>query len=107
MAVKLVLEPRDEENAKIKEDRDYFEKVVLNLQMEIIRLKTERDRLVVGCRATADWLDDLLPRGDWIELVNYSDGVRAKVAELRRLFLPQERFGDGDSIADRYGPEED
>lgn len=30
-----------------------------------------------------------------------------KVDELRWLFLPPERFGDGDSIAGRYGPEED
>lgn len=118
----------NEEIAAIEAERNQLRMVVCDLQSDlrnarqmvnqkrkqldetsrlVLKLMKERDRIVAGCRATADWLDDLLPRGDWIEIVNYSDGVRAKVAELRRMFLPRERFGDNDSIADRYGPEGD
>lgn len=73
---------------------------------ELSELEEERDRLIAGCRATADWLEAI--RADYrVELLgSVFREFQSKAAELRRLFLPRERFGDGDSIADRYGSEE-
>lgn len=66
----------------------------------IARLVAERDRLVAGCRATADWLDGLVPRGVDAE-------VDARIAGLRQLFLTPVRYSDGDSVEVlRYGREE-
>lgn len=96
---------RDQALARLEIERDAW-------RAEAAHREAERDRLVAGCRATADWLEGMLikrhhsPRDSTLVEVKAVE-VSDRADELRRLFLPPVRYGDADpAMAGRYGQEE-